>query len=203
MRRCVVACLTLLAASVVEADFKLIPQHVPLPDYPRALVHQARDGFVRAGFTIHNDGSVRDVQIVAGTHPAFNAEVRARIESWRFTPWALSEGNVESVTFDMPFIFYSRFRRPVNISSSARQKLSCGEFLKKLQAIKESGPHLPLGEWAMYFPKTTEANYKFFRGGISYDERQRVIAADEAKLPVLVESCQKNSASGYVDFLKS
>ncbi|UVJ44217.1 energy transducer TonB [Pseudomonas sp. LS1212] len=195
--------MTLLTASVVEADFKIVPLHMPLPDYPRVLRHQARDGVVRAGFTIHNDGSVRDVQIVVGTHPAFNSEVRARIESWRFTPWPLSDVNVESVSFDMPFAFQSRLRRPAMTSSSSRQKLSCGEFLKKLQSIQQSDSRPSLGEWAMYFPKTVEANYKFFQGGISYNERQRVMATDEAKLPALVESCQKSPASDYVDFLKS
>ncbi|RKS20093.1 TonB family protein [Pseudomonas sp. WPR_5_2] len=103
-----VVCVVLLLVLSVEsrADVFLVPEHNPRPVYPLVLQRAGIIGDVRAGFTVHADGSVSKVSILQSDHSDLAEATRVAISPWRFKPCTV-EGDKPCLS--SPGSRYARF----------------------------------------------------------------------------------------------
>ena len=91
LRRISAAVLLWLCCSVVLAD-EFRPEFIykPVPVYPADMLAANLSGMVTVGLTLHNDGSVSGARIIKSSHPAFEKDVVATVNQWRFKPWTVT-----------------------------------------------------------------------------------------------------------------
>ena len=86
------------ADGMAAFDGVLVPLSQVPPQYPQQALNRGIEGWVKLGFVIANDGSVRDVEVLE-SHPRpgiFDNAARRALARWRFRPKMVDGHAVDS-----------------------------------------------------------------------------------------------------------
>jgi TonB family protein len=98
-----VACTSRVLASN-ELDAAPVAIHQEPPEYPFSMRLDGKRGEVLLEFTVMEDGSVSNPQVVKSSHPDFEAPAVEALLKWRFRP-GTKDGHPVSTRMRVPIIF--------------------------------------------------------------------------------------------------
>ncbi len=114
-----------------ESQYDVAPEImvVSLPAYPRALLQENVTGSATISVVLDQLGTVKDVTVVAASHPDFGAATKAMMQNWEFAP-ALKAGKPISVQFN----FEHRFQFNQRDNAISDETLQAIRYVKSYPA---------------------------------------------------------------------
>lgn len=191
------ALLGLLMSMGALADFKLEPDHIPLPTYSEEAEKLTFDIKVRLQYTIHNDGSISDVSLLDTNHPEYAETVLKAVASWRYKPWPL-DGNPPTA------VLISTFIKTLDPTLNETQReilrnMRCRHLTKEVTHFQETSPEESLIE-----TRTARRTRKMLNISpleLPYQQSLELAVLFEDWFVETVETCRDNPNERYLDYL--
>lgn len=187
----------LLLSMGALADFKLEPDHIPLPTYSEEAEKLTFDIKVRLRYTIHNDGSISDVSLLETNHPEYAESVLKAVTSWRYKPWPL-DGNPATAVLISTFI---KTMDP-DLNETHREilrNMRCRHLTKEVTRFQETNPDESLIE--MRTARRTRKMLNISPLELPYQQSLELAALFEGWFIETVGTCRDNPNERFLGYL--
>lgn len=191
------ALFVLCLSDVSRADFKLEPDHIPLPTYSKEAEKLTFDIKVRLRYTIHNDGSISDVSLLDTNHPEYAESVLKAVKSWRYKPWPV-DGNPP--TAELVTTFTKTMDPDLNETHrEILRNMRCRHLTKEVARFQEASPDESLTE--MRTARRTRKMLRISPLELPYQQSLELAVLFEDWFQETVETCRDNPDVRYLDYL--
>jgi periplasmic protein TonB len=187
----------LCISTAAHADFKLEPDHIPLPTYGKEGETLTFDIKVRLKYTIHNDGSISDVSLLDTNHPEYAESVLKAVTSWRYKPWPL-DGNPPTAVLISTFI---KTMDP-DLNETHREilrNMRCRHLSKEVARFQDASPEESLIE--MRTARRTRKMLNISPLELPYQQSLELAVLFEGWFLETVETCRDNPNERYLEYL--
>ncbi|WP_347902636.1 energy transducer TonB [Pseudomonas purpurea] len=186
--------LLVLSGATWAAEVFLIPESNPEPLYPRALYRAGITGDVRAGFTVHADGSVSKINILQSDHPGLAEATRVAIGQWRFKPWTVEGDKSAEQEVIVPMVFLLDAPSGIN------------QWLKELKCREINNGFVRTADYrwvdlAVFHYTRAYLSNGFFQRQLSTEQRLAMIAKLNRSVRSIARLCLDYPASRYMRVL--
>lgn len=111
------------------------------PEYPAALLDEAKDGQALITFVITTEGTVADPVVISADNPAFGEAALAVLPQWRFKP-AIRNGEVVPLKVSLPFVFETTHEQKFNAAMKRNVFMIFPEEALSLRAYRGERPEI-------------------------------------------------------------
>jgi TonB family protein len=189
-------CVIFISVSA-RADFQLEPDHVPPPKFEMDAEKFTHDLKAIVKYTIHNDGSVRDISLVESNHDEYANSVLSAVASWRYKPWPLT-GNPATTSL---ILTYTR-SADEHLSESHKEiirNMRCRHLSREVAQYLAVNPQKSLID--MRSARRTRKMLRINPLDLPHQRSMRLNALFNDWFPEIIEKCRDNPDARYLGYL--